>query len=981
MQFKNYVKKQIKVSTAWLLVLAFVSTSFGLYHYSPAVRALIGGRNAGGAANFGAGRSVRQPTGPTANLAAYYPLDGDAKNKVETTANNLTNVGTVTQTDTRQLAAQFTAASSESLSITDNAALSMADIDFTISGWFYFDTMTTAGLIGKWNSDTSLAEYQLYYNGNGTSKFDFFVGYGGGAVASVSSSTTPTTSTWYFVVAWHDSVANTINIQVNNGATASTAHSNGVANGTNEFRIGRDQVTNYHNGRIDSVGVWKKALSANERTYLYNSGQGRLYSEIAGYSGLSTSQVAWWELNETSGTRSDSVGSNTLTDNNTVTYATGVAGQATGNAAAFDASSSDRLTAAGTSNLEYGGKNSSFTFAAWALVNTNANTYHTILSKYAADSPATSREYYLGCSVTNCTSIGWNVYNTSNTGTNALKAFNRGVWQFVLADYNVSTGQVTLDVNNSGTPATDTLSGTLSTASSATFMLGGYGVGGNSYTWNGKLDEVATWSRLLTSSEKAALYNNGVGKTYQTVPSSLKNGLVSWWGMEEDSSSTRNDYHRSNTDTPGVVNGATLTSSGKFNQAYDFNGSSSYIAVPSMTYGPQVSFSAWIKPDTLPSISRVFSACTDPDADSVGAVCTGLDYSAITISLEGGKLSARLSESTGSGSQKRMGEDSNSTNITAGAWQHIAVTFDSTQAYANAGATVLYVNGQAVSSVTASNSDPGAATRSISYTTASYIGASRGEVLSPASVAPSFFFDGLIDDVRIYNSVLTQSDVTQLYGGSAAPNCDQSCVGWWKLDETSGSAADSGPNGFTGTITGSPTQNSQGIFNGSYKFSGNTQFISAADDAKLNLTTGSISAWIYLTSYPGTSSTIASKWVNDPYGYRFYVYTDGRVVMEIGATDGTSEYVATSLSDPVPLNTWLHVAATWSAGGGEAIYINGVKKAGPTGSKTARFGAGTFKIGRNVAEWDFLGNIDDVRVYNRALKDYEIADQYLSGRP
>ena len=36
-------------------------------------------------------------------------------------------------------------------------------------------------------------------------------------------------------------------------------------------------------GRLDQVGVWKRVLTADERTWLYNSGNGRSYTEIVAY--------------------------------------------------------------------------------------------------------------------------------------------------------------------------------------------------------------------------------------------------------------------------------------------------------------------------------------------------------------------------------------------------------------------------------------------------------------------------------------------------------------------------------------------------------------------------------------------------------------------------------------------------------------------------------------------------------------------------
>jgi hypothetical protein len=89
----------------------------------------------------------------------------------------------------------------------------------------------------------------------------------------------PLATTWYYVVAWHDSTANTINIQINNGTPTSLSHTLGVyASGTGLFSIGSTGGTAaYMNGRIDEVSFWKRILTADERMTLYNSGNGLAY--------------------------------------------------------------------------------------------------------------------------------------------------------------------------------------------------------------------------------------------------------------------------------------------------------------------------------------------------------------------------------------------------------------------------------------------------------------------------------------------------------------------------------------------------------------------------------------------------------------------------------------------------------------------------------------------------------------------------------
>ncbi len=223
------------------------------------------------------------------NLVSYWKLEEASGARAdEVGGNTLTDDNTVTQAVGKLgNCGQFTRANSEQLSHVDNASLSVGDIDFTWAGWVYADTLTNnSGILGKWGTNN---EYALwYYNLSSlglTFMFSVVDGSGGTTHLRAASAGAPATGTWYYIVAWHDSVANTINIQVNNGTVDSTAHTTGVRDGTNAFSVGNyasGSAGIYWDGRIDSVGFWKRVLTAAERTSLYNSGAGLEYPFSSG---------------------------------------------------------------------------------------------------------------------------------------------------------------------------------------------------------------------------------------------------------------------------------------------------------------------------------------------------------------------------------------------------------------------------------------------------------------------------------------------------------------------------------------------------------------------------------------------------------------------------------------------------------------------------------------------------------------------------
>jgi hypothetical protein len=149
----------------------------------------------------------------------------------------------------------------------------MGNTDFTIAGWVRFDALTGTGLVGKWGAASM--EYLVYFDGT---NLRFHVSHNGTANVSVVNSAAIAANTWHFFVAWHDAAADTINISVDNNAAASAAHSTGVYDGDAALFLGRNEEgLTYLSGRLDSVSIWKRLLTAAERAQLYNSGNGLDY--------------------------------------------------------------------------------------------------------------------------------------------------------------------------------------------------------------------------------------------------------------------------------------------------------------------------------------------------------------------------------------------------------------------------------------------------------------------------------------------------------------------------------------------------------------------------------------------------------------------------------------------------------------------------------------------------------------------------------
>lgn len=223
-------------------------------------------------------------------LIAYWPgneANGDLID-VHTNGLNLTDVNTVTSAAGKVYATarQYTRSNSENHTRPgDDALFSAGDTDFTIALWCLFDSLAASMICVSKDNVANNREYQLYYTSvTNRLRFEIF-NNANNSVGLVDDTTVLSTGVWYLVIAWHDAVANTVSIVVNNEAVLSSA-STGVPNdGAAPFRIGSHTYA-YFDGRIGPTMFWKSApggggvLTAAQRTALYNGGAGLRYDQF-----------------------------------------------------------------------------------------------------------------------------------------------------------------------------------------------------------------------------------------------------------------------------------------------------------------------------------------------------------------------------------------------------------------------------------------------------------------------------------------------------------------------------------------------------------------------------------------------------------------------------------------------------------------------------------------------------------------------------
>lgn len=215
----------------------------------------------------------------TDGLVSYWKLNEASGARADSTgANNLSDNNSVTNDGN---SAKFVAVSTQYLSHDSNASLQMSgNTDFTICAWVKLNSLPSTSnsysLVTKDDSAANARDYTLDYVTTASPFNGFRLYIQGGGTYIVQAGVTATVGRWYFVVAWYDSSNGQLHLRIDDTLTVDS--SNTGATGTDvssaEFRIGARQyagANDYADASIGGVGIWKRLLTASEKSYLFNS--------------------------------------------------------------------------------------------------------------------------------------------------------------------------------------------------------------------------------------------------------------------------------------------------------------------------------------------------------------------------------------------------------------------------------------------------------------------------------------------------------------------------------------------------------------------------------------------------------------------------------------------------------------------------------------------------------------------------------------
>jgi PKD repeat protein len=338
-------------------------------------------------------------------------------------------------------------------------------------------------------------------------------------------------------------------------------------------------------------------------------------------------------------------------------------------------------------------------------------------------------------------------------------------------------------------------------------------------------------------------------------------GVVSHWKLDANSGSTAYDYIGSHN---GNILGATWTS-GINNTALNFDGVNDYVDfgnIYAFERTDTFSFDFWVKLDSKPSAGWMILARQDNYNPEGQKNSQGYN---IFINSNGG-ISFSLSHNMVGGIGNWLGVGG-TTDVVDHLFHHIAITYDGSS---SASGVKIYVDSIVETLTIASDS----LSDTIVGNDPFYFGAREG---------PAYLFNGVLDEVGIYNRVLTGSEVSQRYLLYNIPPIaiDQNL----DTDEDTplsitltGSDATGDPLSYSivdnpsfGTLTGTPPAVT---YTPNPNYYGSDSFTFKANDGQDDSNTATIS----LTIHPVNDAPEA-------YDQTVQTYEDTPVTFTLGATD------------------------------------------------------------------------------------------------
>ncbi len=429
-------------------------------------------------------------------------------------------------------------------------------------------------------------------------------------------------------------------------------------------------------------------------------------------------------------------------------------------------------------------------------------------------------------------------------------------------------------------------------------------------------------------------------------------GMISYWKFEGSGATA---YDSVDTNDGTLINGPVWTT-GKVGRALDFDGVNDYVEIvdtnPSLNLG-NITVSAWIFP-RMPSGSGAAYHYIDKrtpgppwNFEEYTAYVRGNGQFEVGVITTGGLV--YFPSSTGV--------------VNMNEWSHVAFTWDG-------GTLKVFHNGTLIGQTSGSGN---------------IVSNSQPIILGTRADLTPYFFDGLLDEVAIYNRALTEDEILLHYeNGLSGSGYEVECVippsgmvSWWPGDEEAKDIV----GGNNGTLHG--TTYATGKVSQAFIFDGVNDYVDVGDIGVTDDWT--IDFWAKLDTvapriqYPiGISTRLSTHFGSGV----FMAFTDDGNAW--GLYDGNQNwqkpYLHLVLGSPVSADVWYHIAVIKS-GPTYTLYLNGNYE--NSESILDDIDITNLQIGRRLDPGGgfghFDGLIDEVEIYDRALSADDIQAIYNAG--
>jgi FlaG/FlaF family flagellin (archaellin) len=262
-----------------------------------------------------------------------------------------------------------------------------------------------------------------------------------------------------------------------------------------------------------------------------------------------------------------------------------------------------------------------------------------------------------------------------------------------------------------------------------------------------------------------------------------------------------------------------------------------------------------------------------------------------------------------------------------------------------------------------------------------------GEVISInisswGNITPDGHISATVLDLNtnmVIKSGLLIVDTGHLGGGNGnvtppppTPGISLGELAWWKLNENTGTIAYDSINNYDGTIYGAARITGK---------SGNALHFDGNDYVEINNRIiekypFTIEVWLKTTS-SGSQAVVNlanSDVTNSYYGIDI---ASGGVVRSVARNPNSLYINGVQIND----GQWHHIVAVYSSSGSRTLYVDGVLNGTSSSSSTFNTNSNRWTFGRWGSSKPgnyFSGDIDDVRLYNRALNSTEVQQLYMN---